>query len=715
MDRINFLFGIHDHQPVGNFEWVFEESYQKCYKPFLDVLEKHPKVRCAMHHTGPLLEWIEQNRPKYLDRLRKLVESKQIELLGGAFYEPILPIIPEKDAIGQIQYMSQYLKEKFGVTPKGMWLAERVWEPHLPSILKKAGIEYTLTDDTHFSFSGLRPSDMVGYYVTENAGATLNIFPIDKNLRYLIPFKQPEETIQYLRSISAEVGNKAVSMADDGEKFGLWPGTHDWVYNQGYLERLFRLLEENSDWIGMPTYQEYLRDNPSTGRVYLPTASYYEMMEWALPSHSATEYQHMVKSLTDSNLYDRYKVFLRGGFWRNFLVKYKESHLMRSKMCWISGMVDKAKANAGASSTALKEAQKDLWRGQCNCPYWHGLFGGIYLNYLRYAIYSHLLKAETACDKIIHGAKNWVSVDRLDYDMDGQDEILISGARANAYLDPDYGGALVEWDCKPKFFNVTDTITRREESYHRKILEAQRNQPSGDQPKSIHDIVHVKEAGLENILFYDWYNRHSFLDHFLGQEADLESFKRCKYPEEGDFVNQPYKVMQIGNKELSASVHLRRQGHLYRCGKKHPLQVDKTYAMEAKGVLRVSYEIQNLGNAPADFWFGSEMNLTLLAGNEADRYYVLGSQTGKKPRLGSEGACEDMDRVSLVDEYTKIRINIEADPNASLWRFPIETVSQSESGFERTYQGSCLLFHWKFALQPKEAKRLEIAGHFSEL
>ncbi len=614
MGHVTFLFGIHDHQPVGNFGWVFEDAYARCYKPFLDILDKHPKVRCAMHHTGPLLEWIEANRPKYFEKIQKLVDRNQIELLGGAFYEPILTIIPERDAVGQIDLMNDYLHTKFGVKPRGMWLAERVWEPHLPSILRKAGIEYTLTDDTHFAFSGLRPEDMVGYYVTENAGVTLNVFPIDKSLRYMIPFRQPEETIQYLGSVSVEEGMRAVSMADDGEKFGLWPGTFDWVYNQGYLERLFGKLEENSSWIHMQTYGEYMDANPATGRIYLPTASYYEMMEWSLPPRSGIEYQEMVKSLTAANLYERFKVFVRGGFWRNFLVKYKESHLMCSKSRWVSDMVEAASRNAESkSSSAIKEAQKDLWRGQCNCPYWHGLFGGIYLNYLRYAIYSHLLKAETACDKLLHEGKNWVELKKSDYDKDGMEELLLSSARTNVYIDPDYGGALIEWDCKAKCFNVTDTMTRREEAYHGKIIEAQKMKAAEGQPQSIHDVLHVKESGLENLLFYDWYERHCFQDHFLGGTATPENFKQCRHPEEGDFVNQAYRIVQAQTKDAHAGVHLRRQGHLHRGGQKHPLQVDKTFTLDTKGTLRVAYGVQNLGNVPLDLWFGTELNLSIRA------------------------------------------------------------------------------------------------------
>ena len=94
---IQFIFALHDHQPGGNFDHVFRDAYYKAYLPFLELIEAYPQFRVALHHTGPLLQWIAENERAYLERLGVLVARKQVELLGGAFYEPILPIIPEAD------------------------------------------------------------------------------------------------------------------------------------------------------------------------------------------------------------------------------------------------------------------------------------------------------------------------------------------------------------------------------------------------------------------------------------------------------------------------------------------------------------------------------------------------------------------------------------------------------------------------------------------
>lgn len=75
MKSINLILGCHSHQPVGNFDFVFQEAYDKSYKPFIDVLEKFPHVHVTLHYTGPLWDWFLEHTPEYITRLRTLVEA----------------------------------------------------------------------------------------------------------------------------------------------------------------------------------------------------------------------------------------------------------------------------------------------------------------------------------------------------------------------------------------------------------------------------------------------------------------------------------------------------------------------------------------------------------------------------------------------------------------------------------------------------------------
>ncbi len=702
---ISLMFGIHSHQPVGNFDSVFQKAFSQCYKPFLETLAAHPAVRASLHFSGSLLEWIEEKEPKYIELIARLAERDQIELLSGAFYEPILPAVPREDALGQIQMMNDYIRRRFGGSPRGLWLAERVWEPHLASVICEAGIEYTLLDDSHFIYAGLGPDKLFGYYLTEDNGKKIAVFPIDKTLRYFIPFKLPEETIKYLRRVAEDKNNQGVTYGDDGEKFGVWPETYQWVYSEKYLERLFSAIEENSDWIHMPTFSEFLDSHPPMGRLYLPAASYDEMMEWAMPPEAAVHYQQIVERLKAEGTYDSFRPFLRGGFWRNFLAKYPESNRMHKKMLRVS-----EKVNALRGTRAI-EAKKELWRGQCNCPYWHGLFGGLYLNYLRYANYHHLIKAETMAEQAAEDQKS--QVESLDYDCDGFPELLVSNPTYSVYISPGYGGSVAEIDYRPKAFNITDVMGRRPEAYHRKLAGAPATGPG--QVQSIHDLVRVKERGLETLLRYDRYERRSFLDHFLHPKTVLADFAAADYLEEGDFTDQPYAVAARKSSEKKLTLTLKRDGRLIRPEGKIPVQVRKRFDMSVAGGIETEYLIRCGDRSAGETLFAVEMNLTLLAGDADDRFYEVPGRTLESGRLNSAANLDLVPKVRMVDQWTNIVIILEFVPTANVWWFPIETVSQSEGGFERTYQGSCVVAVWPLSLKANDELERSVSLRVEDL
>jgi alpha-amylase len=117
--RISLALILHNHQPVGNFGWVIGEVYERAYEPMVGALERHPGVRLALHYTAPLLEWLDANKPEFLDRLRALVARGQVEIVGGAHFEPILAALPDRDRVGQLARMRSDLERRFGTVPRG--------------------------------------------------------------------------------------------------------------------------------------------------------------------------------------------------------------------------------------------------------------------------------------------------------------------------------------------------------------------------------------------------------------------------------------------------------------------------------------------------------------------------------------------------------------------------------------------------------------------
>lgn len=676
MDKgIYFSLGIHNHQPIGNFDFIIEKAYQMSYKPLIDFFFNYPKFPLNIHFSGYLLLWLEKNHPEYFEKLKKMVERGQLEFLSGGFYEPILPIIPDDDKVLQIKKLNDYIYDKFGQRPKGMWLAERVWEPHLAKYIAEAGIEYVVVDDAHFLSVGLKEEELFGYYLMEEQGYKLAVFPISMKLRYLIPFAEPKETINYLEKYSSSGRDGIALLFDDGEKFGLWPDTYKTVYEEGWLERFVEEIEKNFLLVTPVNISEYMKKMPPKGRIYLPTASYREMMEWVLFPDAQQDLEELIEKLKKENTWDKYAPYIKGGFWRNFLAKYDEANHMHKKMFYVWKKVQGYLGDINVKERAMEE----IWKGQANDAYWHGIFGGLYLPHLRSAIYEHLINAE----KII--SEDNLSYNILDFDCDGNEEIIIETPVFNFYFAPSHGGSVLEWDYKTKPFNLTNVLTRRREAYHSKLY----NLTEEGQGKSIHERWTAKEQGLEKVLFYDKHRRVSFVEKFYGNEPIVEDLWKdyTNEIEDSYYLRYQYNISLIEDK---LECVFERDYSNFRVIKKFIFYKKNNY-------FDVIYEIKNNTHESLDLNFGWEINLNFLAPNHPDFYFSINSYKYPLSSFGKE-KVRDWKIYSGID----IEIICELDTDAVLYRYPIETVSLSEEGFERVYQGSSLIHFYPLKLTPYE-------------
>ena len=784
--RIALALAIHNHQPVGNFGWVFEDVFGKAYDPLLQALERHPGVRLSLHYTGPLIEWIRTEHPDFLGRLGALVERGQVEVLGGGYYEPVLVSLPERDRHGQLVRMADEVERLVGRRPRGAWLAERVWEPQLPSVLADAGYEWTILDDNHFRAAAIAEDAMWGAYVTEDQGRLLRVFGTEQGLRYRIPFGSPEDVIAHLRGNATEDGRRLGMMGDDGEKFGAWPGTyeHCWGGNQ-WIDRFFGLLEENASWLQTVTPSSWLDREPPVGRVYVPTASYLEMGEWALPPADTRIFTALVKTATEHDLPERR--FLRGGFWRNFQVRYREINDLHKQMLRVS-----AKVAAMPPGPDRDAALDHLYRGQSNDCYWHGLFGGIYIVHMRLATYAHLIAAEdiadearlvdeappvlagggpaavggTSLEAAVAGAGvAWLAREEtagaaqadpsapargsavLDADMDGVPEAYLASAGQIVVVDLAEGAAIGSWDLRATRLALASVMRRRPEAYHATLVahELEAPNPSDDaaghadaaadraetSPTTIHDVVSTKEPGLSRLLVYDRHERRSGLFHVIPAATDLEAFRRQDVVELGDTVDDAYRLVTLADDELVAERDARVAGG--------PVNVRKTLRMGGGRLdpwLSLEVEVRNRGDAAISADAVLEWNVDLAGGggNPAAYYAVPDpgepAGGGASPAGPSDPAPEDPvpggpvpgevapGAVRTAHDSTGhpgitgwfafgnsdegAHVDVTPTPAADVAWYPVETVSNSEAGFERQYQGSCLLLRWPLALGPEE-------------
>ncbi len=630
MAPLRFVFGLHLHQPVGNFDHVFEQHVQDVYRPIVERLSERDFVPLVLHLSGPLLEWLEQHDSSYLDLLGRLVADGKIELLLAGFYEPVLASIPRADRVEQIQWMRDAVRNRFGVDARGLWLTERVWEPELAADLADAGVRYALVDDRHFLVTGFNSNQLHTPYWTESDGKRVALFPIDERLRYLIPFRPPEETAAYLRELRS-AGHQLAVLADDGEKFGGWPGTKEWVYERGWLDHftgaIGGLVEAGE--IQLSTLSDALDTVPSGGIAYLPTASYREMEGWSLPPDAALRLIRLERSLGEERMAGPDGALIRGAHWRNFLTKYSESNRMHKKMQALS-LLSRKRGDPPS-------ARRAIGRAQCNDAYWHGVFGGLYLPHLREAIWRNLALAEAELRRA-----EGLSVEILDLDADGHDEVWVHSDQFSAILSPRRGGAVEEYTLFSRGINYANTLTRRREAYHDTALEqyAEANAGFNGGAPSIHDIEEGVSRGVRPPV--DSEPRALLLERILSGELTLEQYAA------GDY--RPARSWA----QLQCAVSIDRQHDVVAIVCTFGDDLEKRVEFAADGSMAVTYQWDpSIGNP--DDWFATELSLFAP-------------------------------------------LEVRSDSPAELWSFPIETVAKSERGLDRTKQGDSVTLRWPVQL-----------------
>ena len=271
----------------------------------------------------------------------------------------------------------------------------------------------------------------------------------------------------------------------------------------------------------------------------------------------------------------RLRPFVRGGFWRNFKVKYPEADEMYCRMMMVSRRLQQARAERRRRRATCTGRGGELYRGQCNCGYWHGAFGGIYLPHLRNAVYHHLIAADNLLDRAAGRHGPWIEAKAEDFNFDARQEVRLANDKLMALLAPAAAGRCTNWTCA----RSATTCWPRSPAGPRPITARCWPGPTGngDGCASIHDRVVFKQAGLDKRLQYDSYPRKSLIDQFYDNDATLEAVAGGQAVERGDFVDGVYEARIRRNPRPHPGAADPRRATPGAC----PLRITKGVTLEA--------------------------------------------------------------------------------------------------------------------------------------
>ena len=396
--KISLILGFHAHVPHGADAAEFERVYARLLRPFVCCLYKHPRIQAAFHFSGVLLHWIERTHQELFMLIEDMVSRRQVEMLGGGFYDPALPIIPLQDKIGQIELLSTYIRKQFGKRPKGCWIPEYAWEQGLVGPLASCDMAYTFLSERQFELAGVPPDAPC---VCEDQGKLITAFPVSLSLESALSEKSVSALLEDMARAGADrSGETVVSIFPDRPVSGEGDSPeHAW-------NRFFEELSLCEAFVETVNPGKIFRRLGGLRKAYFPDST-----AGATPA-------------------------------RRFIIEHPEAGRLYSKMIFSNTLI----AHVRGDKARKDSAREELWKSQSGVLFCRPGSRGIHGNALRSAAYSAMLGAER---RTREAGKFEPSLLPFDFDMNGDDEWLFHDAKINCYVQS-RGGGSSSWTTCPK-------------------------------------------------------------------------------------------------------------------------------------------------------------------------------------------------------------------------------------------------------------------------
>jgi alpha-amylase len=178
--------------------------------------------------------------------------------------------------------------------------------------------------------------------------------------------------------------------------------------------------------------------------------------------------------------------------------------------------------------------------------------------------------------------------------------------------------------------------------------------------------------------------------------VDLEQFKSGKFGEDGDFVLEPYRF-DIHHRDYR--LVLRRDGSIRRPESAYPISLTKEFTFApGEDRIEVAYILSSSYPGGVDVVFAVENNFSFQAGHAEDRFILTDRQPDKRLYLDEVARTDGGQAIAMIDQYRSLGVGLRTDQPADIWHLPILTVSLSEGGFEKVYQGTTIVHRYELHL-----------------
>lgn len=431
MSQVHICYSLKSSRIGPEQKEIFEKDYENVYKPAAKFLYSHPEFRMSFAFNGVQIDFLQKEYPEFIEILRELISRRQIEILGGGYYDPAFPLLFPMDRTGQIEFLTSTLRSATGKRPRGITLCASIWDYSLVSCFYNCGMDYVLLDDS------LIPDEKQKFVplIMSDKGKTISILPLYQEFKPEIQ----DDPRDYLNLISKKIAKssknspKPLKECVKGLNIQFTHEEFQSLLRSGYLEKLYREICEKKDFFDFATPITLVKEAKLRIPVYIASGMSREVGQWGIEPYRAVKAdRHYPVSIYD------------------FFQIYPQSRALYDRMLYVSMLVNQSHGDKLRKTSAREK----LWEAQNGDGFICTSKGAFVSATYRQQAYKKLTEAEKIARQCGEFKETFVS---YDYTGDGLNEYI---CRMNKYFAVISlgGGAIRELDVLQNSGNFADNL-----------------------------------------------------------------------------------------------------------------------------------------------------------------------------------------------------------------------------------------------------------------
>lgn len=431
MSQVHICYSLKSSRIGPEHKEIFEKDYENVYKPAAKFLYSHPEFRMSFAFNGVQIDFLQKEYPEFIEILRELISRRQIEILGGGYYDPAFPLLFPMDRTGQIEFLTSTLRSVTGKRPRGITLCASIWDYSLVSCFYNCGMDYVLLDNS------LIPDEKQKFVplIMSDKGKTISILPLYQEFKPEIQ----DDPRDYLNLISKKIAKssknapKPLKECVKGLNIQFTHEEFQSLLRSGYLEKLYREISEKKDFFDFATPITLVKEAKLRIPVYIASGMSREVGQWGIEPYRAVKAdRHYPVSIYD------------------FFQIYPQSRALYDRMLYVSMLVNQSHGDKLRKTSAREK----LWEAQNGDGFICTSKGAFVSATYRQQAYKKLTEAEKIARQCGEFKETFVS---YDYTGDGLNEYI---CRMNKYFAVISlgGGAIRELDVLQNSGNFADNL-----------------------------------------------------------------------------------------------------------------------------------------------------------------------------------------------------------------------------------------------------------------